>query len=153
MPLYTHFWQPSRHSNLPHTILLADGTTKTSTFKGTTDCYFTTDEGQRSILGLTDIYFIEGLSHCILSLTAISPTQNFTAFPYTGRQYSRTVPNVDIVGSYLPHLGFINPVFANLGYASPNLVQCLLDSRLGLSPWNTERLYALNGQLLNVVCS
>ena len=38
----------------------------------------TTDEGQRSILGLTDVYFIEGLSHRLLSLTAISATQNFT---------------------------------------------------------------------------
>jgi hypothetical protein len=35
-------------------------------------------EGQRSILGLTDVYFIEGLSHRLLSLTAISATQNFT---------------------------------------------------------------------------
>jgi hypothetical protein len=59
-------------------VSLADGTTKISTFKGTTDCYFTTDEGQRSILGLTDVYFIEGLSHRLLSLTAISATQNFT---------------------------------------------------------------------------
>ena len=59
-------------------ISLADGTTKISTFKGTTDCYFTTDEGQRSILGLTDVYYIEGLSHRLLSLTAISATQNFT---------------------------------------------------------------------------
>ena len=59
-------------------VSLADGTTKTSTFKGTTDCYFTTDEGQKSILGLTDVYYIEGLSHYLLSLTAISATQNFT---------------------------------------------------------------------------
>jgi hypothetical protein len=59
-------------------VSLADGTTKISTFKGTTDCYFTTDRGQRSILGLTDVYFIEGLSHRLLSLTAISATQNFT---------------------------------------------------------------------------
>ena len=59
-------------------VSLADGTTKISTFKGTTDCYFTTDEGQRSILGLTDVYYIEGLSHRLLSLTAISATQNFT---------------------------------------------------------------------------
>jgi hypothetical protein len=57
---------------------LADETTKISTFKGTTDCYFTTDEGQRSILGLHEVYFIEGLSHRLLSQTAISATQNFT---------------------------------------------------------------------------
>jgi hypothetical protein len=43
-----------------------------STFKGTSD------EGQRSILGLPDVNFIEGLSHRLLSLTAISATQNFT---------------------------------------------------------------------------
>ena len=59
-------------------VSLAEGTTKTSTFKGTTDCFFTTDEGQKSILGLTDVYYIEGLSHHLLSLTAISATQNFT---------------------------------------------------------------------------
>jgi hypothetical protein len=53
---------------------LAYGTTKISTFKGTTNCYFTTDEGQRSILSLTNVY----LSHRLLSLTAISATQNFT---------------------------------------------------------------------------
>ncbi len=58
-------------------VSLADVTTKISTFKETTYCYFTTDEGQRSILGLTDVYFIEGLSHRLLSLTAISATQNF----------------------------------------------------------------------------
>ncbi|KAI2495495.1 Reverse transcriptase (RNA-dependent DNA polymerase) [Fragilaria crotonensis] len=39
-------------------VSLADGTTKISTFKGT-DCYFTSDEGQKSILGLTDVYYIE----------------------------------------------------------------------------------------------
>ncbi len=59
-------------------VPLADGTTKISTFKGTTDCYFTTTEGQKSILGLVDVYYIEGLSHGLLSLTAISATQNFT---------------------------------------------------------------------------
>ncbi|KAI2491545.1 hypothetical protein MHU86_23022 [Fragilaria crotonensis] len=59
-------------------VSLADGTTKISTFKGTTDCYFTSDEGQKSILGLTDVYYIEGLSHRLLSLTNISATQNFT---------------------------------------------------------------------------
>ncbi|KAI2496243.1 hypothetical protein MHU86_18247 [Fragilaria crotonensis] len=59
-------------------VSLADGTTKISTFKGTTDCYFTSDEGQKSILGLTDVYYIEGLSHRLLSLTTISATQNFT---------------------------------------------------------------------------
>ncbi|KAI2510028.1 hypothetical protein MHU86_4322 [Fragilaria crotonensis] len=48
-------------------VSLADGTTKISTFKGTTDCYFTSDEGQKSILGLTDVYYIEGLSHRLLS--------------------------------------------------------------------------------------
>ena len=62
--------------NVP--VSLADGTTKISTHKGTTDCYFTTQEGQKSILGLTDVYYIEGLSHRLLSLTAISATQNFT---------------------------------------------------------------------------
>jgi hypothetical protein len=40
-------------------VSLADGTTKISTFKGTTD------EGQKSILGLKDVYFVEGLSHCL----------------------------------------------------------------------------------------
>jgi hypothetical protein len=62
--------------NVP--VSLADGSTKVSTFKGTTECYFTTTEGQKSILGLTDVYYIEGLSHRLLSLTAISATQNFT---------------------------------------------------------------------------
>ena len=62
--------------NVP--VSLADGSTKISTHKGTTDCYFTTCEGQKSILGLTDVYYIEGLSHRLLSLTAISATQNFT---------------------------------------------------------------------------
>ena len=51
-------------------VSLADGTTKTSTFKGTTDCYFTTNEGQKSIFGLTDVYYIEGLSHRLLSLNS-----------------------------------------------------------------------------------
>ncbi|KAI2511948.1 hypothetical protein MHU86_2464 [Fragilaria crotonensis] len=59
-------------------VSLADGTTKISTFKGTTDCFFTTTEGQKAILGLADVYYIEGLSHRLLSLTAISATQNFT---------------------------------------------------------------------------
>jgi hypothetical protein len=87
-PLSTHqkFGPPTLHNWLPDSgvetchipVSLAEGTTKISTFKGTTDCYFTTDEGQRSILGLTDVYFIEGFSHYLLSLTAISATQNFT---------------------------------------------------------------------------
>ena len=59
-------------------VSLADGSTKISTHKGTTNCLFTTTEGQKSILGLTDVYYIEGLSHRLLSLTAISATQNFT---------------------------------------------------------------------------
>jgi hypothetical protein len=59
-------------------VSLADGTRKISTFKGTTDCYFTTDEGQKSILGLQDVYFVEGLSHRLLSLTTVSASQNFT---------------------------------------------------------------------------
>jgi hypothetical protein len=59
-------------------VSLADGTTKISTFKCTTDCYFTTTEGQKSILGLgVDVYYIDGLSHRLLSLTAISATENF----------------------------------------------------------------------------
>ena len=59
-------------------VSLADGSTKISTYKGTTDCYFTTSEGEKSILGLTDVYYVEGLSHRLLSLTAISGAQNFT---------------------------------------------------------------------------
>ena len=59
-------------------ISLADGSTKTSTHKGTAECYFTSDNGQKAILGLTDVYFVEGLSHRLLSLTAISGTQNFS---------------------------------------------------------------------------
>jgi hypothetical protein len=52
-------------------VSLADGFTKISTFKGTIDCYFTTDEGQKSILGLQDVYFVKGLSHHLLSLTTV----------------------------------------------------------------------------------
>jgi hypothetical protein len=63
-------------SHIP--VSLADGTTKISAFKGTTDCYFTTDERQKSYLGLKDIHFVEGLSHCLLSLASISANQNFT---------------------------------------------------------------------------
>jgi hypothetical protein len=59
-------------------ISLADGSTKMSTHKGTTACHFTTDDGLKSILGLTDVYFVEGLSHRLLSLTALSCTQNFS---------------------------------------------------------------------------
>ncbi|KAI2504658.1 Mitochondrial protein [Fragilaria crotonensis] len=59
-------------------ISLADGSTKMSTHKGTTECHFTTDDGLKSILGLTDVYFVEGLSHRLLSLTALSCTQNFS---------------------------------------------------------------------------
>ena len=59
-------------------VSLADGRTKISTHKGTTDCYVTSDNGQKSILGLTDVYSVESLSHRLLSLTAISGTQNFT---------------------------------------------------------------------------
>ena len=61
--------------NVP--ISLADGSTKQSTHKGTSECYFTSDDGQKSILGLTDVYYVEGLSHRLLSLTTISGTQNF----------------------------------------------------------------------------
>ncbi|KAI2496549.1 Reverse transcriptase (RNA-dependent DNA polymerase) [Fragilaria crotonensis] len=46
--------------------------------KGTTACHFTTDDGLKSILGLTDVYYVEGLSHRLLSLTALSCTQNFS---------------------------------------------------------------------------
>jgi hypothetical protein len=74
-PVFSNLWDVET-CHIP--VSLADGTTKISTFKGTTDCYFTTDKGQRSILWLTDVNFIEGLSHCLLSLTAISATQNFT---------------------------------------------------------------------------
>ncbi|KAI2495104.1 hypothetical protein MHU86_19418 [Fragilaria crotonensis] len=49
-----------------------------STHKGTTACHFTTDDGLKSILGLTDVYYVEGLSHRLLSLTALSCTQNFS---------------------------------------------------------------------------
>jgi hypothetical protein len=61
-------------------VSLVDKSTKTSTFKGTTDCYFTTLDGQKSIFGLVDVYYIEGLTHRLLSLTAISDTQNFTIY-------------------------------------------------------------------------
>ncbi|KAI2506226.1 hypothetical protein MHU86_8161 [Fragilaria crotonensis] len=59
-------------------VSLADGSTKLSTYKGTTECPFTTDDGMKSILGLTDVYYVEGLSHRLLSLTALSCTQNFS---------------------------------------------------------------------------
>jgi hypothetical protein len=60
-------------------VSLAGGTTKISTFKGTTDCYFTTNEAQKCILvGLYDVYFVEALSHRLLSLTTVSASQNFT---------------------------------------------------------------------------
>jgi hypothetical protein len=59
-------------------VTLADGTTQISTFKGTNDCYFTTNEGQKSIDGLKDVYIVECLSHCLLSLTTISANQTFT---------------------------------------------------------------------------
>ena len=59
-------------------ISLADGSTKTSSHKGTAECHFTSDSGQKAILGLTDVYYVEGLSHRLLSLTAISGTQNFS---------------------------------------------------------------------------
>ena len=62
--------------NVP--VSLADGSTKLSTHKGTTECHFTTDDGLQSILGLTDVYYVEGLSHRLLSLTALSCTQNFS---------------------------------------------------------------------------
>ncbi len=58
-------------------VFLADGTTKMSSFKGTIDSYFTTTEGQKAILGLVDVYYIEGLSHRLLSLTSLSATPNF----------------------------------------------------------------------------
>jgi hypothetical protein len=50
------------------------------THKGTTECHFTTDDGLKSILGLTDVNYVEGLSHRLLSLTALSCTQNFSVF-------------------------------------------------------------------------
>ena len=59
-------------------VSLADGSTKLSTHKGPTECHFTTDDGLQSILGLTDVYYVEGLSHRLLSLTALSCTQNFS---------------------------------------------------------------------------
>jgi hypothetical protein len=74
IPVFSDLWD-TETCNIP--VSLADGTTKISTFKGTTKCYYTTDEGQRSIFGLTDVCFIECLSHHLLSLTAISATQNF----------------------------------------------------------------------------
>ena len=47
--------------------------------KPTSDVYqSTTDDGLKSILGLTDVYFVEGLSHRLLSLTALSCAQNFS---------------------------------------------------------------------------
>jgi hypothetical protein len=59
-------------------ISLSKGSTKLSTHKGTTECHFTTDDGLKSILGLTDVYYVEGLSHGLLSLTALSCTQDFS---------------------------------------------------------------------------
>jgi hypothetical protein len=59
-------------------ISRSDGSTKLSTHKGTTECHFTTDDGLKSILGLTDVYYVEGLSHRLLFLTALSCTQNFS---------------------------------------------------------------------------
>jgi hypothetical protein len=64
------------HCNIP--VALADGSTKISTHKGTVECLFTTMQGQRSTLALTDVYYVEGLSHRLLSLTTISATENFT---------------------------------------------------------------------------
>ena len=49
-----------------------------STHKGTTESHFTTDDGLKSILGLTDIYYVEGPSHRRLSLSAVACTQNFS---------------------------------------------------------------------------
>ena len=48
--------------------------------------------------------------------------------------------------------GLINPVFANFGNVFPYLVQRPLDSKLGQSPWNSERLHRFNRGMLNVVC-
>jgi hypothetical protein len=59
-------------------VSLADESTKLSTYKGTTECHFTTDDGIHSIIGLTDVYYVEGLSHHLLSLTALSCTQKFS---------------------------------------------------------------------------
>jgi hypothetical protein len=75
-PIFSNL-QENETCHIP--VSLTDETTKISTLKGTTDCFFTT-EGLRSILGLIDVYFIEGLSHRLLSLTVISATQNFTVF-------------------------------------------------------------------------
>jgi hypothetical protein len=58
-------------------VSLTDVSTKLSTHKDTTECHFTTDDGLKFIVGLTDVYYVEGLSHRLLSLTALSCTQNF----------------------------------------------------------------------------
>jgi hypothetical protein len=48
-PVFSNLWDIET-CHIP--VSLSDGTTKISTFKGTTD------EGHRSLLGLTDVYFI-----------------------------------------------------------------------------------------------
>jgi hypothetical protein len=75
MPIFSDLCNP-QPCNVP--VSLADGSTKTSTFKGTCESLLISDDGQKAVLGLTDVYYVEGLSHRLLSLTAISGTQNFT---------------------------------------------------------------------------
>ena len=51
-PVFSDLCNP-QPCNIP--VSLADGNTKTSTFKGTCESLFTSDNGQKAILGLTDV--------------------------------------------------------------------------------------------------
>jgi hypothetical protein len=57
-------------------ITVADGSTKMATMRGDVITKFSTDQGVSSMFMMTEVYFVEGLSHRLLSLTCISSTLN-----------------------------------------------------------------------------
>jgi hypothetical protein len=73
-------------------VSLANGSTKLSTLKGTTECHFTINNGLKSFLSLTDVYYAEVLSQRLLSLTALSCTQIFNVL-FINRASTIQLPN------------------------------------------------------------
>jgi hypothetical protein len=105
----------------PYSVLvsLADSSTKLSTHKGTTEYHFTINDGLKSILGLIDVYYVEGLSHHLLSLTALSCIQNFSVLIKTERQPSSSQmapPTLGLSSTTIPpnHTRLSQPSLAHL---------------------------------------
>ncbi len=100
-------------------VSLADGTTKISTFKGPTESYFATDEGQRSILGLTNIYFMGKLLYHLIVCRFYNNDQWLTIVECMFLLY-QPIRNVTYkITHVLCTILLYHPIFYNINHFEP----------------------------------